>query len=136
MVALSTAARDPAPAKVRVLVVDDNEDYRLLVRVLLCSIGYEVLDVENGQVGLDACRAFHPALVLVDYEMPVMNGIEFLDAKQADHTIAEIPVVMITASDVDVGDRVIKKLAKPISAASVVLTVNGIVGDPPLAPVA
>jgi len=99
------------------------------VRVLLCSIGYDVLDVENGQLAIEACKSFSPAIVLVDYDMPVMNGMEFLDAKEADEAIAPIPVVMITASDVDVRGRVIKKLAKPISASTVVLTVNNIVGE-------
>ena len=127
MAAASTAVR--RPDKARVLLVDDNDDYRHLVRVLLCSIGYDVLDVENGQLAIEACKSFSPAIVLVDYDMPVMNGMEFLDAKEADAAIAPIPVVMITASDVDVRGRVIKKLAKPISASTVVLTVNNIVGD-------
>jgi CheY-like chemotaxis protein len=72
------------PDKARVLVIDDYEDLRSVLAATLRCVGYEVMEASNGRLGLEACRAWTPALVLLDYEMPIMNGVEFLQAKAAD----------------------------------------------------
>ncbi len=61
------------PAK-RVLLVDDGEENRELVRVLLDEVGLEVVEAENGQVGVDRACAEHFDIILMDIQMPVMDG--------------------------------------------------------------
>jgi len=60
------------------LVVDDSRVVRKVARRMLESQGFQVLEAEDGQQALTVCRAQLPDAVLLDWNMPVMNGIEFL----------------------------------------------------------
>jgi two-component system chemotaxis response regulator CheY len=60
------------------LVVDDSRVIRKVSRHILETLGFTVSEAENGQVALDACDADMPDVVLLDWNMPVMSGIEFL----------------------------------------------------------
>jgi two-component system, chemotaxis family, chemotaxis protein CheY len=62
----------------RCLIVDDSRVIRKVSRHILESLGFEVEEAENGQDGLDHCAARMPDVVLLDWNMPVMSGIEFL----------------------------------------------------------
>lgn len=62
------------------LIVDDSRVIRKVARQIFESIGYACLEAENGQLALDACTAALPEFVLLDWNMPVMNGLEFLQA--------------------------------------------------------
>jgi two-component system, chemotaxis family, chemotaxis protein CheY len=64
-------------AEDRILIVDDDESIRQIVRLCLSDEGYEVLEAPNGQVALEAIDAFQPSLILLDLRMPVMDGWEF-----------------------------------------------------------
>ena len=68
----------------RCLVVDDSGVVRKVARRILEAAGYAVQEAENGAVALAACRAALPECVLLDWNMPVMNGIEFLRALRAE----------------------------------------------------
>src|SRR3984893_4539339 len=61
----------------RILIVDDDESMRQIVRICLTDEGYEVCEASNGQVALNALTAFQPDLILLDLRMPVMDGWEF-----------------------------------------------------------
>jgi CheY-like chemotaxis protein len=61
----------------RILVVDDDESIRLIVRMFLSDEGYEVYDAPNGKSALEAVDEFQPSLILLDLRMPVMDGWEF-----------------------------------------------------------
>jgi two-component system, chemotaxis family, chemotaxis protein CheY len=61
----------------RILVIDDDESIRQIVRLFLSDEGYEVVEASNGQVALDALEDFRPSLILLDLRMPVMDGWEF-----------------------------------------------------------
>jgi two-component system chemotaxis response regulator CheY len=61
----------------RILIVDDDESIRQIVRICLSDEGYEVVEASNGQVALNALTAFQPDLILLDLRMPVMDGWEF-----------------------------------------------------------
>ena len=61
----------------RILIVDDDESIRQIVRICLTDEGYEVSEAPNGQVALSALREFTPSLILLDLRMPVMDGWEF-----------------------------------------------------------
>ena len=75
------------------LVVDDSRVVRKAARRLLEGFGFAVREAEDGQQALDACRAALPDLVLLDWNMPVMDGMEFLQAARAEPpTPADIDV--------------------------------------------
>ena len=88
-------------AKPKVLVIDDSEDARMLLTTMLRSNLYEVEEARNGQEGIQKAYSFKPDLILCDYEMPVMNGREFLLNMKNDKAIKDIPVVVLTAVDTE-----------------------------------
>jgi len=67
----------------RCLIVDDSKVIRMIARNMLQEFGFETSEAENGQEALDACEAAFPDAILLDWNMPVMNGIEFLRALRA-----------------------------------------------------
>lgn len=83
----------------RVLVVDDSPAQRHYVADCLSRQGFEVLTAPDGQAALEKARASRPALVVSDYEMPVMTGFELVHALRRDPELRNIPVIMLTARD-------------------------------------
>jgi adenylate cyclase len=80
-----------------ILVADDGVDNVELLRDLLMMEGYEVLSAYNGQQALDAIRESLPDLVILDLDMPLLNGYEVCERLKADPVTAGIPVLMVTA---------------------------------------
>ena len=82
----------------KVLVVDDMSTMRRIIRNVLKQIGYTDLhEAEDGAVGLKKLREGGFGLVVSDWNMPVMSGIELLRAIRADSDIKHLPVLMVTA---------------------------------------
>jgi class 3 adenylate cyclase len=104
------------------LVVDDNRVNRLLVTRTLEQFGHRVAFAENGRQALEVLRSHPPDLVLLDIEMPEMNGYQTLEALRADPKLRDIPVVMMSSVDeVDSVARCIEMgaedyLFKPVNA--------------------
>jgi class 3 adenylate cyclase len=104
------------------LVVDDNRVNRLLIARTLEQIGHRVAFAENGRQALEMLRSRPVDLVLLDIEMPEMNGYETLEALRADRKLRDIPVVMMSSIDeVDSVARCIEMgaedyLFKPVNA--------------------
>jgi CheY-like chemotaxis protein len=94
-----------AGAPGRVLVVEDDEDQRQLLRTILGARGWSVREAANGRVALDAIRAELPDLILLDLMMPEMDGFELVAALQANAAWRAIPVVVVTALDLTAEDR-------------------------------
>lgn len=82
--------------KLQILVVDDDESIRDLVRRHLESAGYEVRIAEDGIAAGYAVLARAPDMILCDIRMPYMSGLEFLAALRADSTLPRIPVIFLT----------------------------------------
>lgn len=78
------------------LVVDDEEDSRLLLAHYLEEFGCKVLQAKSGEEGLAMARQHHPDLITVDLMMPGMSGWQFLQAAKADAAISDIPVVVVS----------------------------------------
>ena len=78
------------------LVVDDSRVVRKVARRILEAHGYDVSEAEDGQQALEACRAGMPDCVLLDWNMPVMNGLEFLKALRAEFGPENPPVLFCT----------------------------------------
>ncbi len=92
--------------KSQILLVDDSKMNRMLLREILGD-GYHILEAENGQECLETLQAEagNIALVLLDINMPGMDGFEVLKAMNANHTIEDIPVIMISSEDSDAAIR-------------------------------
>ena len=83
---------------IKVLVVDDMSTMRRIVKNVLKQIGYSVMEeAENGEEGLRKLRVGGFGLVVSDWNMPVMSGIELLRAIRADPELKHLPVLMVTA---------------------------------------
>jgi two-component system, cell cycle response regulator DivK len=81
----------------RILVVEDQEDNRQILRDLLLSVGYELIEAEDGEQGLAAAAAHHPDLILMDIQMPVLDGYETTRRIKADPALRAIPVIAVTS---------------------------------------
>jgi CheY-like chemotaxis protein len=119
-----------------ILVVEDDDDVRAAVRDALRDVGYLVLTASNGAEGLDVLRreSARTRLVLLDLMMPGVNGWQFLEAKNQDPTITEIPVVIVTASrqaEAAKLHKVVGHVAKPFHLKSLLSKVKEICPAPP-----
>ena len=88
----------------RVLVVEDQKENLDLMAYLLRAFGHDVITAGDGAEGLEAARRERPELMVIDIQMPVMNGLELVAAVKADGVLAPIPTVGVTAFAM-VGDR-------------------------------
>jgi CheY-like chemotaxis protein len=88
-----------------VLVVDDDEGVRQLLRRMLEPAGYTVAEAENGRVALERLREAVPGVVLLDLMMPEMDGFEFVTEFRRHEAWRAIPIVVITAKDLSREDR-------------------------------
>jgi two-component system, OmpR family, response regulator VicR len=84
-----------APA--RILCIDDEKEIIDLIRLILARKGYEVAGATSGDEGLAKARSWKPDLVLLDLMMPDMDGWEVFHRIRADESLAEIPVIVVTA---------------------------------------
>ncbi len=85
-----------------ICIIDDNDDIRDIYRMKFKNEGFETVLASNGLDGLELIRTHHPGVVLLDIEMPKMNGIEVLQHIKADPSIQDIPVIIL--SNVDSAD--------------------------------
>jgi two-component system cell cycle response regulator DivK len=81
-----------------ILLVEDNDNNRLLVRDVLQASGYRVVEATSAEDGLRMAAEQQPALILMDIQLPGMNGIEALQRLRADPGTRAIPVIAVTAS--------------------------------------
>ena len=88
-----------------VLIVDDDADARSRVRTVLERDGWTTREAANGQEALDCVEAGLPRLILLDLTMPVMDGFSFLANLRGRPGCADIPVIVLTARDLDAADR-------------------------------
>ena len=81
-----------------ILIVEDNEKNRKLERDILQFHGYRTMEADSGEDGVALALATPPALILMDIQLPRMNGIEALRLLRADERTRSIPVIAVTAS--------------------------------------
>ena len=80
-----------------VLIVEDDSQNRKLFRDLLNVKGYLTLEATDGKQGIEIARKMKPNLILMDIQMPVMDGLKAVKALKADPDTSDIPVVALTA---------------------------------------
>jgi two-component system, cell cycle response regulator len=88
---------DPESDAAVIMVIDDSATVRFAIRADLEEVGYEVREAVDGEAGIAACLADPPDVVLLDVEMPGLNGHEVLQRLKADETLKNIPVVFLTS---------------------------------------
>ena len=96
-----------------VLVVDDDPDTVETMREILEEEGHTVLSAANGKEGLELALRHIPDLVLLDLDMPVMNGHAFLDAVRRSPSLANVTVVVLSGM-ADAGDVSCESVKKPL----------------------
>jgi len=125
----------------KVLTIDDSKTVRLIVTKHLSAFGIEILEAENGEAGVAKAKEGKPDLILLDYNMPVMDGHQTLLALKDDPSTSPIPVIMLTTETVQ--DTVLKLIklglkdfiAKPFTREILLKKVNSVLsiyeGDEP-----
>jgi two-component system cell cycle response regulator DivK len=89
---------------VKILYIEDSPSNRLLVRRILLVEDYEVLEAEDGIIGIEIARQEHPNLILMDMNLPDVDGYEMTRRIRATPELADIPIVAMTANVME-GDR-------------------------------
>jgi two-component system cell cycle response regulator DivK len=81
----------------RILVVEDQEDNRAILRDLLTSVGFEVLEAVDGEEGVRMAAAHRPDLILMDIQLPVIDGHEATRRIKAQESLRAIPILAVTS---------------------------------------
>jgi two-component system, cell cycle response regulator DivK len=81
----------------RILVVEDQEDNLQILRDLLTNAGYDMIEAEDGEQALAAAAAQRPDLILMDIQLPVMDGYEATRRLKADPALKDIPIIVVTS---------------------------------------
>jgi len=81
----------------RVLVVDDEIHIVHVVAIKLRNNGYEVITADNGAEALEVAQQERPDIIVTDYQMPVMSGLELVKELRENETTKDIPVILLTA---------------------------------------
>ena len=90
---------------IKILVVDDEDDIRDVLRITLEAEGYEVIEAANGEEGLKAIHTRAPDLVLLDYKMPRMTGLQVCAVVKKDILLRHLPVIMVTGKG-EISDKI------------------------------
>jgi CheY-like chemotaxis protein len=117
-----------------ILVIEDNDKNRKLVRDVLTHKGYEVIEAETGEDGVRLAKERIPRLVLMDIQLPGIDGIEALRQLLAHEATRAIPVLAVTASALDRDRRKIMAAgfdgyqAKPLNVKGFMAAVEAVFG--------
>ena len=80
-----------------ILVIEDQEDNRRIVRDLLTSRGFEIIEATDGLAGVEAARQHEPDLILMDIQLPGIDGYEATGRIKAEPALAAIPIIAVTS---------------------------------------
>ena len=81
----------------RILMVEDTEDNRQIIRDLIGSVGYDLLEAEDGAAGVAMAAEHKPDLILMDIQLPVLDGYEATRRIKADPALRHIPIIAVTS---------------------------------------
>lgn len=118
----------------RILVAEDDLDIARLIQFQLRFHGFEVITASDGAEALQLARKERPALMLIDWMMPVMDGLQAVTTLKADPELHQIPVILMTAKaqaqDVRAGlaAGAVAYLVKPFPLDQLVSTIQGVLG--------
>ena len=119
----------------RILVVDDQEDLRGVLRDLLTGSGYTVIEAADGEAGVAKAKSDRPDLILMDIQMPVIDGYEATRRIKVDPDLEPIPIVAVSSFAMK-GDEEKARAAgcdhyvtKPYSPMQLLRLIRGLLGD-------
>ena len=118
--------------RIRVLVTDDEPISRMVVKVLLEHDNYDVIEAVDGQQAIEMAVRERPNLVLIDLNMPVMDGYEAITALRREFTLRELPIIVLTSEEGDSVERRVLELGaddylvKPFEPAVLMARVNAV----------
>ncbi len=116
----------------KVLVVDDEVHIVHVVSIKLRNNGYEVLTASNGAEAFELANSEKPDIIVSDYQMPVMNGLELIEKLRASENLKDIPVILLTARSFAIDDEqksrlgISQCLSKPFSPKELLRDVEDI----------
>lgn len=93
---MKAPTHEPDDALQRVLLIDDCADVHRLLEVRLRNEGIEVISAESGECGIELARRVHPAVILLDLDMPGMDGFEVLRRIKDDPALMDVPVIIVS----------------------------------------
>lgn len=124
----------------RILIADDDEGLRHLVRMVLCREGFEVIEAVDGTEALARAYDSNPSLVLLDVMMPGVDGFDVCRALRSDQRTHRLPIVLVSAiDDIKQRNEALKLgaddcIKKPIGPRELVSRVRGVMERRGLAP--
>ena len=83
--------------KKRILVVEDQEDNRQILHDLLTTAGFDIIGAENGEDAVASAQASRPDLILMDIQLPILDGYEATRRIKADPDLKSIPIIVVTS---------------------------------------
>lgn len=120
----------------RILVVEDTDDNRRILRDLLVSAGFDLAEATDGIAGLELAQTFRPDLIVMDIQLPRLDGYELARALRADPALRDVPLVAVTSYALR-GDAEKAREAgcnayvtKPFSPRQLLATIRGLLGAP------
>ena len=109
----------------RILIVEDDPNLRVVIRMVLERVGYEVTEARHGVAALELIDGGAPDLVIADMRMPVMDGVELMDRIRSKPETATLPIVLLSGLQVD--DRAWRLatavVAKPFEPADLLTSI-------------
>jgi two-component system cell cycle response regulator DivK len=118
----------------KILVVEDTEDNRQILRDLLSTAGYDMVEAHDGAEGVAMAAAHKPDLILMDIQMPVMDGYEATRRIKADPALKSIPVIAVTSYALSGDEEKTRAagcdgyIAKPFSPRQMLAKVREVLG--------
>jgi two-component system, cell cycle response regulator DivK len=119
----------------RILVVEDQEDLRGVLRDLLSGSGYGVVEAADGQDGINKAKSERPDLILMDIQLPVLDGYEATRQIKADPSLANTPIIAVSSFAMK-GDEEKARgagcdhyVTKPYSPLQLLRTIRGVLGE-------
>ena len=119
----------------RILIIEDTRDNRNILNDLLTPAGFEVFEAENGEAGVALARELRPDLILMDVQMPLVDGYEATRRIRADPDTRHIPIIAITSYAMS-GDEAKAMaagcngyVAKPFSPRAILAIVRDLLAD-------
>lgn len=119
----------------RILVADDEAHIRHIVSMKLSNAGYEVVTAEDGEESLELALADPPGLIITDFQMPYLTGLEMCLKLREAHSAEQVPVLMLTARGFDIepdemaAAGISGVLSKPFSPREVLQKVQELIGQ-------
>lgn len=117
-------------ANKKILVADDESHILHVVSLKLRNAGFEVVTAADGQEALELAISEHPDLLITDYHMPQLSGLELCQKLKQDPATAKIPAIMLTARGYHLDPKdtedngILRMLSKPFSPRHLLTTVN------------